>query len=137
MFNQLEKHKNLGFLILRIGVGLMFMFHGYGKLQGGAMVWEKVGSAMGNFGITFGHQFFGLLATLSEFLGGLCFALGLFFRPACFFLTSVMVVAATMHLKNGDGLNVASHAIEAGFVFLGFLFIGAGPDSLDEKLKKK
>jgi len=76
------------------------------------------------------------LAAATEFGGGLCFILGLFFRPACFFLFSVMVVAASMHLSQGDGLKVASHAIELGIVFLGFLFIGPGTCSLDAKLKK-
>jgi putative oxidoreductase len=39
-----------------------------------------------------------------------------------------------MHIKNGDGFNAASHAIEAGIVFLSLILIGPGHFSLDHKL---
>lgn len=132
----LDKFRPLGFLILRLGIGGMFMIHGYGKLSGGPMVLEKVGSAMSYVGINFAPQFFGLLAALSEFGGGLCLMGGLFFRPACFFMFFTMTIAAIMHLSKGDGLQGASHAIEAGILFLSLMFIGPGDFSLDEKLKK-
>jgi putative oxidoreductase len=131
----LDKYKNTGLLILRIGIGVMFMFHGYGKLSGGPELWTKVGSAVSFIGIGFGHQFFGLLASLTEFVGGLCFATGVLFRPACFFLFFVMSVAATMHLSTGDGLKGASHAIELGIVFISFVLIGPGTNTLGLKLK--
>jgi len=132
----LDKYKNLGFLILRFGIGTMFMWHGYGKLSAGPELWEKLGMALSYVGINFAPQFFGFLAAAIEFGGGVCFILGFFFRPACFFLFSVMAVAAFMHLGQGDGLKVASHAIELGIVFFSFIFIGPGTNSLDEKLKK-
>jgi putative oxidoreductase len=40
-----------------------------------------------------------------------------------------------MHLSKGDGLSVASHAIENGIVFFSLIFIGPGRLSLDEKFK--
>ena len=46
-----------------------------------------------------------------------------------------MTVAAAMHLGKGDGLKGASHAIEAGVVFLSLILIGPGTYSIDEKLK--
>lgn len=130
-----EQHKHVGFLILRVGIGIMFMYHGGGKLLAGPAVWAKVGAAMSFMGIGFGHTAFGLLAALSEFGGGICLILGLFFRIACFFLAFTMAVATTMHLASGDGLMVASHAIEAGILFLSLMFIGPGPWNLDEKMK--
>ncbi len=133
----LERYQNLGFLILRVGIGLMFMHHGYGKLFGGSAMWEKIGGAMATWGIPSSlFTVFGFLASCSEFFGGLCLILGLGFRLACLFLFSTMVVAATMHLAQGDGLNKASHAIEAAILFLSLIFIGPGAYTLDEKLKK-
>jgi putative oxidoreductase len=44
-----------------------------------------------------------------------------------------MVVATTMHLTRGDGIGVASHAIEAGIVFFSLVLIGAGNYSLDRR----
>ena len=131
----LDKYRNIGFLILRFGIGIMFMYHGWGKISAGPAVWEKVGGAMANLGISFMPSVFGLMAAFSEFGGGACLILGLFFRPACFFMFFTMAVATTMHLSQGDGLNVASHAIESGILFLSLIFIGPGAHSLDEKLK--
>ena len=128
------RKKDWGLFILRAGIGIMFMYHGWGKLAGGPEVWQKVGSAMTYLGIHSAHTFFGLMAALSEFGGGIGLILGLFFRPACFFLLFTMFVAATMHLATGDGLQTASHAVEAGIVFLSLLFLGPGPYNLDEKI---
>ena len=130
----LNKHRHIGLLILRIGLGCMFLIHGGPKLFGGPEKWEKLGMAMNSLGIGFIPTFWGFMAAISEFFGGACLILGLFFRPACILLTITMMVAAISHLSRGDGLSGASHAIEVGIVFLSFILIGAGKYSLDEKL---
>ena len=130
----LNKHRHIGLLILRIGLGCMFLIHGGPKLFGGPEKWEKLGMAMNNLGIGFIPTFWGLMAAISEFFGGACLILGLFFRPACILLTITMMVAAISHLSRGEGLSGASHPIEVGIVFLSFILIGAGKYSLDERL---
>ena len=128
--------RDAGLLLLRVGLGLMFMLHGGPKLAGGPDYWEKIGGSLAAFGIHFLPQFWGFAAGLVEFGGGLLLLLGLFFRPACLLLLVTMVVATNSHLSRGDDLNAASHAIEAGVTFLGLLFIGPGRFSLDERLFK-
>ena len=86
IFHQLDKYRNEGLLILRIGIGIMFMLHGFPKLTGGTEAWTKVGGALSALGINFAHTFMGFMAAISEFGGGLLLLLGLFTRPACFFL---------------------------------------------------
>jgi putative oxidoreductase len=76
---------------------------------------------------------FGLLAALSEAVGGLLLILGLFFRVACLLLVGVMIGAMIFHLKRGDGFNMWSHAFEALVVFVSLLFIGPGAYSVDRK----
>ncbi len=125
---------NLGLLILRVGLGGMFLSHGVPKLLAGPELWGKVGMAMGNLGIHAYPVVWGFLAACSESVGGVLLALGLFTRVACVFLTATMTVAAIMHLSQGDGLTVASHAIEAGIVFFSLLFIGPGAWSLDRRV---
>ena len=44
----LNKHRHIGLLVLRIGIGLMFMVHGAPKLFDGPEKWEKLGMAMAN-----------------------------------------------------------------------------------------
>jgi len=129
----LGKGSDVGLLILRVGIGVMFMIHGWPKLSGGPEVWVKLGGAIGVFGITFAPTFWGLMAAVSEFAGGLLLALGLLTRPACVFLLSTMVVAAAMHITKGDGFTVYSHAMKAGVVFLSLIFVGPGRFSLDQR----
>ena len=130
----LNKHRHIGLLILRIGLGVMFLIHGGPKLFGGPEKWGKIGMAMASLGIGFMPTFWGFMAAISEFFGGICLILGLFFRPACILLTLTMIVAALSHFGRGEGLGGASHAIEVGIVFLSFILIGAGKYSLDETL---
>jgi putative oxidoreductase len=112
----------------------MFLIHGGPKLFGGPEKWGKIGMAMASLGIGFMPTFWGFMAAISEFFGGICLILGLFFRPACILLTLTMIVAALSHFGRGEGLGGASHAIEVGIVFLSFILIGAGKYSLDETL---
>ncbi|WP_423147512.1 DoxX family protein [Rubrolithibacter danxiaensis] len=133
LLGRLGNYKNTGLLILRVGLGAMMIFHGLPKLTGGPGYWEAVGSAAKNIGITFYPLMWGLLAAITETFGGFLLIIGLAFRPACLFLTSIMVVAALNHLNKGEGWGAASHAIELGFVFVGLAFIGAGKYSIDKK----
>lgn len=121
-----------GLFFMRVGLGVMFaVFHGGPKILGGPEKWAAVGDAMGTFGIHFFPVFWGFLASASEFFGGLCLIFGLFTRQAAFFMAATMAVASAMHLAQGDGVARASHAIEAGIVFLSLILMGAGSYSLD------
>ncbi|MDR4503726.1 MAG: DoxX family protein [Candidatus Scalindua sp.] len=136
IFHKLDKHRDKGLLILRVGIGIMFMCHGFPKLTAGQEVWTKLGGALSAVGINFAPAFMGFMAAISEFGGGLLLVLGLFTRPACLFLLSTMVVATLMHVKNGDPFIKYSHALESAILFFSLLFIGPGKISLDEKLFK-
>ncbi len=134
IFHKLDKYRDFGLLVLRIGIGISFACHGYPKLTGGPETWEKVGKALELMGIHFAPTFMGLLAALSEFGGGLLLVVGLFARPACFFLLCTMIVATTMHIKSGDSFTTYSHALEAGILFLSLILIGPGRYSIDQGL---
>ena len=129
----LGKYRNTGLFIMRAGLGIMMMYHGYPKLLGGPDQWAAVGDSTKYLGINFTPAIWGLLAAVTETFGGFLILIGLAFRPACIFLMVTMAVAATMHLRNGDGLMVASHALELGTVFLGLVLIGPGKYSVDKK----
>ncbi len=121
---------DLGLLIIRIGLGIMFMIHGYPKITGGPEKWEMLGSAMKNFNITFAPAFWGFMAAFAEFGGAICIIGGFLFRPALAMLIFTMITAATMHYVNGDGFGGYSHAVENGIAFLGLFFAGAGKYAL-------
>jgi len=126
MVSNEDGYVNAGLLVLRIGIGCMFLYHGLPKLLGGPAVWTELGKAMGALGVTFAPVFWGFMAAFSEAFGAVALITGLLIRPFCALLAIEMAVAANMHLRKGDGLLVASHAIEAGIVFLSLIFTGAG-----------
>jgi putative oxidoreductase len=133
IWHTLNKYRDFGLLIIRVGLGAMFIYHGYPKLMGGPEKWAAVGSATKYVGITFAPVLWGLLAALIEAAGGMFIIFGLAFRPVCLLLAINMAIAALSHLGQGQGLSAASHAIEDGIVFLGLLVIGPGKYSVDRK----
>jgi len=133
ILNGLGRYRNIGLLILRLGIGAMFVFHGAPKIFGGPAKWEGVGKAAGIFGLGFAPVFWGFMAAVSEFVGGFALVLGLFTREFSALLVITMTVAAGFHFNKGEGLFGASHAVELGIVFFSLVFIGPGKYSLDEK----
>lgn len=131
----LNKYRDMGLLIIRIGVGIAMAIHGWPKISGGPAFWAQIGGAMGNVGIHFLPTFWGFMAALVEFGGGILLALGLLFRPACILLVFLMAMAVLFHLNSPPPMNQFnqgwSHAFELGVVFLGLLFLGPGKYSVD------
>ncbi|HET6528967.1 MAG TPA: DoxX family protein [Balneolaceae bacterium] len=129
--------QNIGLLILRIGLGIMLVLHGYPKVFGGPETWTEVGSAMHYLGIDAAPMFFGFMAGVTEFFGGIFLLLGLFFTPAVILLFIVMIVATIQSIGIGEGFAFFSHSIEMGIVFLSLLLIGPGKYSLDRIMSQK
>jgi putative oxidoreductase len=111
--------------ILRIYTGLSLLQHGTGKILGFPVV------------PNFAHVELNSLAGVGgmiELIGGLLFTIGLFTRPVAFILCGFTAVAYFMvHAGRGfyPVLNGGELAAVYCFVFLYFVFAGAGPWSLD------
>lgn len=133
ILSRLDKYRDEGLLLLRVGMGLMFMYHGWPKISGGIEVWAKVGASMKFVGLGFMPAFWGFMAAVTEFGGGLLLIAGLLFRPVCALLVVTMAVAVAMKLGTGAGLFGASQALEDGIVFLSLILIGPGRYSLDAR----
>ncbi|HVW13309.1 MAG TPA: DoxX family protein [Mucilaginibacter sp.] len=132
LFSKLGNYKNFGLLIMRLGLGAMFIYHGLPKLIGGPAKWELFGHAAGHIGLHFWPMLWGLLCACAETFGGILLILGLAFRPVCLFLLIVMIVATLSQFSRG-GLGDAAEAIEDGVIFAGLLFVGPGKYSVDKK----
>jgi len=132
LFSKLGNYKNFGLLIIRVGLGIMFIYHGYPKLLGGPKMWGQLGEATKHVGIHFLPVMWGLLSAVVETAGGALLILGLAFRPVCVLLLINLIVAAVVSYSGG-GLFDASHAIEDAIVFAGLIFVGPGRYSLDKK----
>ena len=122
---------DVALLILRVGIGIMFIQHGYPKMIGGVERWAGLGSyGMGSIGIDFYPAFWGFMAAFSELFGGLMILLGIYMRLFSMLLFITMLVAANTHLMGGDGIMGSSHAIESTIIFLSLFFSGAGKYSI-------
>ncbi len=113
--------------VLRIVTAYLFMAHGTAKLFG--MPYQKMFE---------GLQLMSLpgLAGILEVFGGLLILIGLFTRPVAFVLCGFMAVAYFMaHGSQGNVLlpmlNQGELAVLYCFVFLYFVFSGAGAWSVD------
>lgn len=132
----LSNKKDLGLLIIRLGFGFGFIyFHGWGKLIDGPERWERVGGAMANIGIEFAPTSWGFMAAITESLGALMFAAGLFFRPVSALLAFTMLIAMISHISSGQGS--PGNAFKNLSLFIGAYFIGPGKYSIDEWMKKR
>ncbi|MFV0338057.1 MAG: DoxX family protein [Chthoniobacterales bacterium] len=130
----LNKYRDFGLLFLRIGLGVMFIWHGWPKLAAGPELWAKLGAAMGAIGIHFFPVFWGFMAGLAEAGGGLLLILGFMFRPACMALSFTMLIAALWKYSASAGaLSEWAHPAELGIVFVSLIFIGAGAYSVDRR----
>lgn len=117
-------HKELGSFIIRVGMGAIFMMHGYGKLMGGMESWTWLGSQMQHFGITFFPAVWGFAAAATEFFGGVLLIAGRWTRIAASLIACVMVIALVFHLQKGDGFKQYSHALSILIVMIGLAVRG-------------
>ncbi len=118
----------LGLAVLRIVVGVAFMFHGWGKIQH-PLSWMGPKSDYPGW--------LQALAALSEFGGGLAWVIGLLTPLASFGILCTMAVAVRVHLEMGSPF-VGEKSYELALVYLAvaFLILLAGPGklSLDAQL---
>ena len=133
LFSNLSNYKNFGLLVIRVGLGIMFIYHGWPKLMGGEEMWARLGGATKFVGFTCAPVFWGFMAAVAETLGGLLLIIGLAFRPVCLLLVINLIVAVALSFGTGGGMDAAAHAIEDAIMFAGLFFIGPGKFSLDKE----
>jgi putative oxidoreductase len=130
--SNLGNYKNFGLFIIRAGLGIMFIWHGYPKLLGGQKMWEQIGESTNYVGIHFMPMVWGLICALVETVGGAFLVIGFWFRPVCILLLINLLVATEVMLHHG-GLQAAAHPIEDAITFAGLIFLGPGKFSVDKK----
>jgi putative oxidoreductase len=128
----------VGLALLRVVTGLMLAAHGAQKLFGW---WQGPGISgcagwLGSMGIRAPKQA-AIAAGLSEFVGGLLFALGLLTPLAALLITVVMVMAiATVHWANGFWSTNGGYEFNLLIIAsaIAVTMTGAGRYSLDHAL---
>ncbi|SDX94438.1 DoxX family protein [Paenibacillus sp. CF384] len=125
----------LGFLIIRVVIGLLFIGHGAQKLFGwfGGYGPKGTGGWMESIGMKPG-VLMAVAAGLMEFVGGALFAAGLFMPLAAILITLTMLGAIVkVHGKNGLWVTANGYEYPLAIiaVVIGLAFAGAGSYSLD------
>jgi putative oxidoreductase len=135
---------DVGLLILRIGLGLLFVFYGSQKMFGvfgGRGYSAQIDSFIGQgFPPLLAH-----LAILTEFVGGLMLLVGFFTPLAALGLAVMMSVATWKHMSQPDAWNLLAtsgqgadssrffYTFSLAVACLSILVMGAGKISLDSK----
>ncbi|WP_394139403.1 DoxX family protein [Cytobacillus oceanisediminis] len=126
---------NLGLLLIRLVIGILFIGHGAQKLFGwfGGYGLKGTGGWFDSIGMKPGVTM-ALLAGLAELIGGILFALGLLTPLAGIMIAGTMVMAIVkVHFSNG--LWATSNGYEYNLTLLavamGVVLTGPGLYSLD------
>lgn len=133
ILKRLLQQQSFGLLMLRLALGATMIAYGVPKFLGGAQYLTQVGGAMQYMGVPFGYQFFGMLAALTEVVGGFMLIIGAYFRVSCVMLAFVMAVAA-LSQKAGlpanhtptDFIMAVMHPLSMCLIFLSVMFLGPG-----------
>lgn len=136
----IQDKKDVALLIVRIIVGIIFVFHGYQKWQ---MGFKNVAGFLTSLNFPL-PQLFAYVLTLTELLGGIFLIFGLLSRLCALLLSFVMIIAIiTVKTKigliapfNQPGVGMELDlALLAGL--LSILLQGPGRHSVDLSLLKK
>ena len=126
--NFLEKYSKYSVLVLRIGLGIAFIAHGWQKFNG-------IGYVVQFFGTLGFPSFFAYLAAYGELLGGLAVLFGAFTRYASGLIAAILIVAI-FKVKLSTGF-LGGYELDFAFLAMSIslMLSGAGNHSLDKKYK--
>lgn len=124
------RDRNVGYVLMRVFVGVAMLTHGFPKLMAGPEMWRGLGGIMGSIGIPGPAVFWGFMAAFAESIGAVMLILGVLTPLAAFLIVVTMTVAAFV-AHAGDPFGDRELALL--FLFSGLLFMlkGAGAYSID------
>lgn len=93
-----EKCTDWALFLLRLVVGIVFVYHGYGKLFGMAPGMEGFTMMVGKMGLPVAG-FFAYVVAIGEFVGGLAMLAGVYTKYAGYFLAFIMAVVVVFVKK--------------------------------------
>lgn len=124
----LDRLQPLALLALRLVVGTIMIYHGYGKVFHGGLA--PFVQHIGTMGMP---SWLGYLSAFTEFFGGILLVAGLFTRCVALAVMTDMAVAIwKVHWKNGMfGKGGYEFPLTVATVAFTLILFGAGPIALD------
>ncbi|MGB7023490.1 MAG: DoxX family protein [Candidatus Acidiferrales bacterium] len=131
--HHLEKLKPLALLFLRLGLGIIFIYHGFPKL------FTHTHQALQQFPHMGFPPYFAYISGIVEFFGGVLLIVGLFTRIAALLLAGEMAIAIVrVHLPQGGPMAVSNYQFPLAVAVAAFTLVavGAGAISFDRAIFK-
>ena len=128
----LAKYREAGLLLMRVGLGVLFIVLTGPVLLSGPSRWANFGSAISNVGLSSNYQFWGFLGALAGCVGATLMIFGLFFRPGVLLGLAITLVHTIGAFDDGGTVRGNLAAIELCIVLVGLLFVGPGKYSVDK-----
>lgn len=128
----LAKYRETGLLLMRVGLGVLFIILTGPVLLGGPSRWASFGGAIRNLGLHNHYQVWGFIGALLGCLGGTLMIFGLFFRPAVLLVLVVLFVHLLGVIEGVGSYRANLAAVELAVILLGLLFVGPGKYSVDK-----
>lgn len=133
MLRFFQKYSHVSVFFLRLGVAMVFIFHGYNKLFGPGAP-QKMVDYLSRIGMPLPTAL-AYMAGGAEFFGGIMVGLGLLTRQASLFLIIMMLIAIFFVHRN-DPYREMEHAVQMLVLSIGTLYSGSGSFSLENLVKK-
>jgi putative oxidoreductase len=127
----LAKYREVGLLLIRISIGLLFILYTAPALIGGPKAWGHFGAGASHFGLHSHVQVWGFLGALLGCLGGILMIFGFLFRIGVL-LVLVVAIGHAIAVYEGPGFRAALPSIEMCIVLAGVLLVGPGKYSVDK-----
>lgn len=124
----LDRLQPLALLVLRLGLGIIMVAHGYSKVFGGLHRHAELVASLGM------PSWLGYVSAFTEFLGGILIIVGFLTRPAALAVCIDLSVAiAKVHWKNGLLSSHGGYELPLALAVIAFalIFYGAGPIAVD------
>lgn len=113
----MKDNKQSAFLVLRIGIGVLFLVFGIQKIMGGPAMWAFLGGTLKMVGISQWPVFWGFMAMLAEVAGGIALITGFFIRPAAVALLFTMAIATLFKISSGAPFSDTAFPLSMMIVF--------------------
>src|SRR5687767_8529429 len=130
---------DIGLLLLRLMLGVVFIFHGGQKLFGlfGGYGLTATAGAFESMGLPFPIAST-IAAGSAEFFGGILLIVGFLFRPAAALMAFTMLVASFTHLSGGfSAPKGVEFPLTLGIALITLALTGAGRFALDGLIRRR
>ncbi len=128
----LSKYREAGLLLLRVSLGLLFIYLTAPVLMGGSARLTHFGAGIRIVGFHSHFQLWGIVGALAGCIGGTLMIFGLFFRIGILLVLAISILHAIGTAKGAAGFHAAIAAMETCIVLISLLFIGPDKFSVDK-----